>query len=90
LAPVGKIPAGRLIELPGRGSTYVVDSGPSDGPTYVLLHSVACTGVMTWYPALAEVTEFGRVVVFDQRCHGQGITTPLSPRGLRRRRRRPG
>lgn len=76
MAPVGQIPAGRVIELPGRGSTYVVDSGPSDGPTYVLLHSVACTGVMTWYPALAEVAEFGRVVVFDQRCHGQGITTP--------------
>jgi 3-oxoadipate enol-lactonase len=54
----------------------VVDSGPQDGPTYVLLHSVACTGLMTWYPALAEVAQFGRVVVFDQRCHGQGITTP--------------
>jgi diacylglycerol O-acyltransferase len=27
-------------------------------------------------PALAEVARFGRVVVFDQRCHGQGITTP--------------
>ena len=44
-------------------------------PTYVLLHSVACTGLMTWYPALEEVRKFGRVVVFDQRCHGQGITT---------------
>ena len=76
LAPVGQIPAGRVVELPGRGSTYVVDSGPADGPTYVLLHSVACTGLMTWYPALAELAEFGRVVVFDQRSHGQGITTP--------------
>ncbi len=65
-----------MVELPGRGTTYVVDSGPQDGPTYVLLHSVACTGLMTWYPALAEVAKFGRVVVFDQRCHGQGITTP--------------
>lgn len=54
----------------------MIDSGPGDGPTYVLLHSVACTGLMTWYPALAQVAEFGRVVVFDQRCHGQGITTP--------------
>jgi 3-oxoadipate enol-lactonase len=76
LAPVGQIPAGRDVELSGRGTTYVVDSGPADGPTYVLLHSLACTGLMTWYPALAEVAQFGRVVVFDQRCHGQGITAP--------------
>jgi 3-oxoadipate enol-lactonase len=54
----------------------VVDSGPSDGPTYILLHSLACTGLMTWYPALDMVRQFGRVVVFDQRCHGQGISPP--------------
>ena len=76
LATVGHVPDGRIVELPGRGTTYVVDSGAEDGPTFVLLHSVACTGLMTWYPALNEVRKFGRVVVFDQRCHGQGITTP--------------
>jgi pimeloyl-ACP methyl ester carboxylesterase len=42
----------------------------------VLLHSLACTGLVTWYPALDAVREFGRVVVFDQRCHGQGILPP--------------
>jgi 3-oxoadipate enol-lactonase len=76
LAHVGHVPEGAIVDLPGRGSTYVVDSGPSDGPTYVLLHSLACTGLMTWYPALDIVAEFGRVVVFDQRCHGQGISPP--------------
>jgi 3-oxoadipate enol-lactonase len=76
LASVGQVPAGRVVELPGRGTTYVVDSGPEDAPAYVLLHSVACTGLMTWYPALDVVRQFGRVVVFDQRCHGQGVTTP--------------
>jgi 3-oxoadipate enol-lactonase len=65
-----------VVDMPGRGSTYVVDTGPSDGPTYVLLHSLACTGLMTWYPALHMVREFGRVVIFDQRCHGQGISPP--------------
>ncbi|SEH62480.1 Pimeloyl-ACP methyl ester carboxylesterase [Mycolicibacterium rutilum] len=65
-----------MVDLPGRGATYVIDSGPHDGPTLVLLHSVACTGVMTWYPALAHLRRFGRVVVFDQRGHGQGIDTP--------------
>jgi 3-oxoadipate enol-lactonase len=42
----------------------------------VLLHSLGCTGLMTWYPALDTVREFGRVVVFDRRCHGQGISPP--------------
>ena len=76
LAPVPHVSDGRVVELPGRGSTYVVDTGPADGPTYVLLHSVACTGLMTWYPVLEELRKLGRVVVFDQRGHGQGITTP--------------
>ncbi|OBK72910.1 alpha/beta hydrolase [Mycobacterium sp. 1274761.0] len=76
LASAARIPAGVVVDLPGRGSTYVVDSGPCNGPTFVLLHSLACTGLMTWYPALDVVREFGRVVVFDQRCHGQGISPP--------------
>jgi 3-oxoadipate enol-lactonase len=76
LASVADVPDGRVVDLPGRGTTYVIDSGPQDGPTFVLLHSVACTGVMTWYPALAKLQELGRVVVLDQRGHGQGISTP--------------
>ena len=88
IAPVGRPPAGRTVELPGRGSTYVVDTGPVVGgqersdpgfntgaPTFMLLHSVACTGLMTWYPALEELGRLGRVVVFDQRWHGQGISS---------------
>jgi hypothetical protein len=52
LAVARRVQAGRVVELPGRGSTYVVDSGPADAPAYVLLHSLACTGLMTWCPAL--------------------------------------
>jgi len=77
VAPVGRLPRGRMVELPGRGSTYVVDSGPmASGPTFVLLHSLACTGLLSWYPSLAMMRRFGRVVVFDQRCHGSGIASP--------------
>ena len=77
VAPVGRLPRGRVVELPGRGSTYVVDSGPTaSGPTFVLLHSLACTGLLSWYPSLAMMRRFGRVVVFDQRCHGSGIASP--------------
>jgi 3-oxoadipate enol-lactonase len=96
VAPVGRPPAGRVVQMPGRGSTYVVDTGglgvpPACGgersdsgsdtepvtgaPTFMLLHSVACTGLMTWYPALEALSELGRVVVFDQRWHGQGISS---------------
>lgn len=75
LAPVDQMPDGAIVDIPGRGSTFVYDSGPSEGPTYLLLHSLACTGLMTWYPALDQLREFGRVVIFDQRCHGQGIET---------------
>ena len=77
VSPVGRLPVGRIVELPGRGSTYVADSGPAaEGPTFVLLHAVACTGLLTWYPALELMRGFGRVVVFDQRWHGSGITSP--------------
>ena len=77
VAPVGRLPRGRMVELAGRGSTYVVDSGPAaSGPTFVLLHSLACTGLLSWYPSLAMMRRFGRVVVFDQRCHGSGIASP--------------
>ncbi len=76
-ARVGRVPSGRIVELPGRGSTYVVDSGPVEGaPTFMLLHGLACTGLMMWYPVLEMMRGFGRVVVFDQRFHGQGISAP--------------
>ena len=36
-ARVGRVPSGRTVELPGRGCTYVVDSGPVPGaPTFML------------------------------------------------------
>ena len=77
VAPVGRLPHGRVVELSNRGSTYVVDSGPTaGGPTFVLLHSLACTGLLTWYPSLETMRRFGRVVVFDQRWHGSGIASP--------------
>ncbi len=77
VAPVGRLPHGRMVEICNRGSTYVVDSGPTaDGPTFVLLHSLACTGLLTWYPSLEMMRRFGRVVVFDQRWHGSGIASP--------------
>jgi pimeloyl-ACP methyl ester carboxylesterase len=72
---VPEIPEGRHLELPGRGTTYVVDTGAPhpDAPTVFLLHALACTGLLTWYPCLDALRDDYRVVVLDQRWHGQGI-----------------
>jgi len=75
MPPVPELPPGRMIELPGRGATYVSDTG-GDGPVLMLLHALACTGLLTWYPCLAELQSRYRVVLFDQRWHGQGIRSP--------------
>lgn len=72
--PETVVPQGRLVDLPGRGTTYVTDSlGPPGAPTLLLLHAVGCTGLLTWFPALPGLTERYRVVTLDQRWHGQGI-----------------
>ncbi|MFE7802189.1 alpha/beta fold hydrolase [Nocardia sp. NPDC057440] len=74
---IAEVPGGRLVDLPGRGRTYVVDiPGPAGAPTLVLLHATACTGYLTWFPALDALAERFRVIVFDQRWHGRGIRSP--------------
>jgi len=75
--PEAEVPAGAWLDLPDRGRTWLTDlAGPTpDAPAVVLLHAVGCTGLLTWYPALATLNERYRVVVFDQRWHGRGIAS---------------
>jgi len=75
MPPVPALPPGRIVDLPGRGRTYVSDTG-GDRPVVVLLHALACTGLLTWYPCLTALSRRYRVVLFDQRWHGQGIRSP--------------
>lgn len=71
---VAEVPGGRLVELPGRGRTYVVDiPGPEGAPTLILLHGTATTAYLTWFPSLSALTGRYRVILFDQRWHGRGI-----------------
>lgn len=73
--PWARIPPGRLVDLPGRGSTYVTDTAGPDpaSPTIVLLHALGCTGLLTWYPCLEPLSRRYRVVTLDLRWHGQGV-----------------
>ena len=73
--PWARIPPGTVVELPGRGTTYVTDTaGPdAESPTIVLLHALGCTGLLTWYPCIEPLSRRFRVVTLDQRWHGQGI-----------------
>jgi 3-oxoadipate enol-lactonase len=77
--PVTEVPPrGQMVDLPGRGATYVVDlPGPHpDAPTVVLLHGLGVTASLCWAPTVGPLNEHARVVLFDQRWHGQGICSP--------------
>jgi len=74
--PPTDIPQGYVLELPGRGRTYVTDvPGPRGAPTVLLLHAVGCTGMLTWFRTVEALSTRYRVVTFDQRWHGRGISS---------------
>ncbi|HVS67618.1 MAG TPA: alpha/beta hydrolase, partial [Mycobacteriales bacterium] len=62
------------LELPGRGRTCVIDlAGPPGAPTVILVHALATTAALSWYPSMHALAEHYRVIAFDQRWHGRGI-----------------
>jgi 3-oxoadipate enol-lactonase len=74
LPPAPDLPEGFLLELPGRGTTFVVDiEGPPGAPALFLLHGLACTGYLNWFPVLRSLSARYRVVMMDMRGHGRGI-----------------
>ncbi|MDO9455778.1 alpha/beta fold hydrolase [Nocardioides sp.] len=75
LPVVPSVPEGHRLDLPGRGSAYVIDvPGPRpDSPTVVLLHGLATTAHLSWFTALGPLAEHHRVVALDLRWHGRGI-----------------
>src|SRR5437764_11402268 len=71
--PVDLAP-GVPLDLPGRGRTCVIDiAGPPGAPTVILLHALATTAALSWYPSIDALSEHYRVIAFDQRWHGRGI-----------------
>lgn len=71
--PVRDLPNGFYLELPGRGTTFITDSGPREAPVLFLLHSVSTTGLLCWYPVIPELSRQYRVLTIDHRWHGRGI-----------------
>lgn len=72
---VDQVPEGQILELPGRGETFVVDvPGPTpDAPTIVLLHALGCTAYLSWMATFGALSSRYRIITFDQRWHGRGI-----------------
>jgi pimeloyl-ACP methyl ester carboxylesterase len=65
------------LELAGRGRTCVIDlSGPTpDAPVLILIHALATTAALSWYPSMPALAKHYRVIAFDQRWHGRGVTS---------------
>ncbi|HEY3810425.1 MAG TPA: alpha/beta hydrolase [Acidimicrobiales bacterium] len=74
------IPAGHAVTLPGRGTTWVYDTGPlapSAGRVgrrpLVLLHGWTSTAALNWFRCFRALRQEFRVIALDQRGHGRGI-----------------
>jgi 3-oxoadipate enol-lactonase len=68
------LPAGRYVDLPGRGQTFVRElPGPSGAPVVVLLHGWTATADLNWHACYAPLAEHFRVVALDHRGHGRGL-----------------
>ena len=76
--PLDRPLEGRMLDLPGRGRTFVIDvPGPTpDAPVVVLLHALGTTAHLSWALALGDLSETHRVITLDQRWHGRGIRSP--------------
>lgn len=73
-----RLPAGRRLHLPGRGTTFVRElPGPPttgrDAPTIVLLHGWTVSADLNWFACYEALGRRYRVVAIDHRGHGRGL-----------------
>jgi pimeloyl-ACP methyl ester carboxylesterase len=70
------LPAGRRIELPRRGTTFVRElAGPPGAPTLLLLHGWVASGGLNWFQVFEPLAEHFRIVAPDLRGHARGVRT---------------
>lgn len=69
-----ELPPGRVIDLPGRGSTFVRElSGPPGAPVVMLLHGWSATADLNWHYCFRALADRFRVIALDHRSHGRGL-----------------
>jgi 3-oxoadipate enol-lactonase len=69
-----KLPAGQMIDLPGRGQLFVRDTGARRGvSTVVMLHGWGATVDLNFFRTYKDLAKKYRVVAFDTRGHGRGL-----------------
>ena len=76
------LPPGRIVELPGRGRTFVREALAPGKPTVVLLHGWTANADLNWFSTFGPLQRHVNVVALDLRGHGRGVR---SRRGFRMR-----
>ena len=71
--PVLSLPPGRSLRIPGRGTTFIRELGPTDAPVLMLLHGWGATADLNWHRSYERLAERYRVIALDHRGHGRGI-----------------
>lgn len=70
----GAVPPGRVVELPGRGTTFVRElPGRPGAPTLILLHGILGTAGTNWLTTMDRLGRRFRVLALDLRGHGRGV-----------------
>src|SRR5712692_4614079 len=71
-----EMPAGRRLDLVGRGTIFVREAvGPAGAPTVLLVHGLLASADLNWSLAVPQLAAHFRVVAPDLRGHGDGIPT---------------
>lgn len=72
--PGVRLPPGRRVELPGRGTTFVRElPGPPGAPVVVLLHGWTVSADLNWFACYEALGRRYRVLAMDHRGHGRGL-----------------
>ncbi len=72
-----RLPFGRRIDLPDRGTTFVRRlAGPAGAPTLLLLHGWVASAGLNWYQSFGALREHFNIVAPDLRGHARGLKSP--------------
>lgn len=70
------LPAGRVVDVSGRGEMFVREAvGRPGGPTILLMHGWTASADLNWFRVYESLAQIGRVIAVDHRGHGRGMRT---------------